>query len=125
MSKVIARNRPPTKSRKTTSAALDTAIEALLGGGLYYNQWRGELERGGHKWTPGLKNIIIRREYEFFKEEILRLMKEENISKVSRKKSNSLVNILKRLQGEVWVKGVPDEWEKRLRERRLLSKDAK
>jgi hypothetical protein len=125
MSKVIARNRPPTKSRKTTSAALDTAIEALLGGGLYYNQWRGELERGGHKWTPGLKNIIIRREYEFFKEEILRLMKEENISKVSRKKSNSLVNILKRLQGEVWVEGVPDEWEKRLRERRLLSKDAK
>jgi hypothetical protein len=75
MSKVFARNRPPTKSRRTTSAALDTAIEALLGRGLYYNQWRGEFERGGHKWTPGLKNIIIRREYEFFKEEILRLMK--------------------------------------------------
>ena len=76
-------------------------------------------------WTPGLKNIIIRREYEFFKEEILRMMKEENISKDSRKKSNSLVNILKRLQGEVWVEGVPDEREQRLRERRLLSKDAK
>jgi len=125
MSKVFARNRPPTKSRKTTSVALDAAIEALLGRGLDYNQWPGELERGGHKWTPCLQNIIIRREFEFFKEEILRLKGEKNISKDSRKKSNSLVNILKRLQGEVWVEGAPDEREKRLRERRLLSKDAK
>ncbi len=85
MSNVSGKRRPSRRTRRASPAVPDTAIEALLGRGLYYSQWRGELERAGHVWTP----------------------------------------VLKRLQGEVWVEGVPDEREQRLRERRLLSKDAK
>jgi hypothetical protein len=107
-------------------AELDTTIGQLLGQGLGYNDWKMELESlGGFTWTENLKNIIIKKEFSFFKEEILTLQSEPNTAHGLKTKTNSLESILKRLQGLEWVKGVPDEMEKRKRDGRLLGKDAK
>ena len=72
-----------------------------------------------------MKYRIIKKEYEFFKEEIQRLKSEPNTGKGSGPKTNSLESILKRLKGEVWIKGVLDEKDQRRRDGRLLGKDAK
>jgi hypothetical protein len=107
-------------------AKLDTAIGQLLGQGLGYDDWKTELESlGGFTWTENLKNLIIKREFNFFKEEILTLQSQPNTAQGLKTKTNSLESILKRLQGLEWVKGVPGEMEKRKREGRLLGKDAK
>jgi hypothetical protein len=107
-------------------AELDTAIGQLLGQGLGYDDWKTELESlGGFTWTENLKNLIIKREFNFFKEEILTLQSQPNTAQGLKTKTNSLESILKRLQGPEWVKGVPGEMEKRKREGRLLGKDAK
>jgi hypothetical protein len=106
--------------------ALDTIIGQLLGQGLGYDDWKRELEnQGGFAWTESLKNTIIKREFSFFREEILRLQSEPNTARGLKSKTNSLESILKRLQGLEWVKGVPNEMEQRRRDGRLLGKDAK
>jgi hypothetical protein len=106
---------------------LDTLIDQLLGQGLSYEDWRRELEsRGGFTWTETIKNIIIKKEFSFFREEILRLQSEPNTARTFKsKKTNSLESILKRLQGLEWVEGVPNEMKRRKRDGRLLGKDAK
>jgi hypothetical protein len=105
---------------------LDTTIDQLLGQGLGYDDWKLELENlGGFAWTESLKNVIIRKEFTFFKEEILRLQSEPNTTPGLKSKTNSLESILKRLQGLEWVKGVHDEMEIRKRDGRLLGRDAK
>ena len=105
---------------------LDTTIDQLLGQGLSYDDWKTELENiGGFSWTESVKNLIIKKEFSFFKEEIQRLQSEPNTTPGLKSKTNSLESILKRLQGLEWVKGVPDEMEKRKRDGRLLSRDAK
>jgi len=105
---------------------LDTTIDQLLGQGLGYDDWKMELENiGGFAWTEGVKNIIIKKEFSFFKEEILRLQSEPNTTPGLKSKTNSLESILKRLQGLEWVKGVPDEMATRKRVGRLLGRDAK
>ncbi|KAE9366222.1 hypothetical protein N431DRAFT_386458 [Stipitochalara longipes BDJ] len=105
---------------------IDTTIGQLLGQGLGYDDWKMELENlGGFAWTESLKNVIIKKEFSFFKEEILRLQAEPNTTRGLKSKTNSLESILKRLQGLEWVKGVPNEMEARKRDGRLLGKDAK
>ena len=106
-------------------AVLDRTIGKLLGQGLGYDDWKKELERLGRFWTESLKNIIIKREFSFFKDEILRLQSEPNTAHGMKLKTNSLESILKRLQGLEWVKGVPSEMDQRKRDGRLLGKDAK
>jgi hypothetical protein len=106
--------------------ALDTIIGQLLGQGLGYDDWKMELGNlGGFAWTESLKNSIIKREFNFFREEILRLQSEPNTARGLKSKTNSLESILKRLQGLEWLKGVPNEMEQRRRDGRLLGKDAK
>jgi hypothetical protein len=105
---------------------LDIIIGSLLGHGLGYDDWKRELESlGGFTWTESLKNVVIKKEFGFFREEILRLQSEPNATRGLKSKTNSLESILKRLQGLEWVKGVPNEMEQRKRDVRLLGKDAK
>jgi len=116
----------PAQSLLENGAVLDTIIGKLLGQGLGYDDWKRELESlGGFTWTESLKNIIIKKEFNFFKKEILRLQSEPNTARGLKSKTNSLESILKRLQGLEWVKGVPNEMEQRKRDSRLLGKDAK
>ncbi len=73
-----------------------------------------------------MKNTVIKKEFIFFRDEILRLQSEPNTARgLKSKKTNSLESILKRLQGLEWVEGVPNEMEQRERDGRLLGKDAK
>lgn len=117
---------PPSNETYTSDPALlDAAIQDILGLGLPYSAWRGEVERRNHVWYPNLEKVIIQKEYEFFKDEIQHLRLEPNIVQSSRVKSNSLKSILKRLKGELWMDGCPNEWEIRLHSRRLLSESAK
>jgi hypothetical protein len=105
---------------------LDTIIGKLLGQGLGHDDWRRKLESlGGFTWSENIKNIIIKKEFGFFKEEILRLMSEPNKSRRPKSKTNSLESILKRLQGLEWADGMPNEMNQRRRGGRLLGKDAK
>jgi len=104
----------------------EALIDELLGQGLGYDEWKKELKaRGDYTWSESLKNTIIRREFGFFKEEILHLKSEPNKSKGLQSKTNSLESILKRLQGLEWGNGMPNEMEKRRANGRLLGKDAK
>jgi hypothetical protein len=108
------------------SVMLDTIIGRLLGQGLGYDDWKRKLENlGGFTWNESIKNIIIKKEFSFFREEILRLIAEPNKSRKLKSRTNSLESILKRLQGLEWVKGMPNEMEQRKRDGRLLGKDAK
>jgi hypothetical protein len=57
------------------SVMLDTIIGQLLGQGLGYDDWKRKLENlGGFTWNESIKNIIIKKEFSFFREEILRLI---------------------------------------------------
>lgn len=117
-----------TPSGVVDGVALDNIIGSLLGQGLGYNEWKRQLKyRGGFTWSESLKNTIIKREFGYFKDEILRLKAEPNKSRGLRvqSKTNSLESILKRLQGLEWGNGMPDELAERTRSRRLLGKDAK
>jgi hypothetical protein len=110
---------------KIDVAVPDAVIEDFLGLGLAYSEWPAEIEKRDYVWHAGLENTIIEKEWEFFKPEIQRLRLEPKIAQSSRSKSNSLASILKRLKGEPWAEGRPDEREERLRTHRLLGKDAK
>jgi hypothetical protein len=116
---------PSSNSSSTDIPVPDAVIKDFLGLGLAYSEWPAEVVKRGHVWYPGLETIIIKKEWDFFKSEIQRLRLEPKIAQASRSKSNSLVSIVKRLKGEQWVKGRPDERAERLRRRRLLGKDAK
>ena len=104
---------------------LETAIDGLLGMGLGYAEWEEQLVNRGCIWSRNVRNKIIDKEFNLFKPEIERLLLEENIAPQGTTKSNSRASILKRLKGEVWVEGIPDEREKRIRTRTLFGKDAK
>jgi hypothetical protein len=53
---------------------LGTIISKLLGQGLGYDDWKRELEsREGFTWSETFKNVIIKKEFGFFRKEILRL----------------------------------------------------
>jgi hypothetical protein len=107
----------------------DVEIESLLGQGRSYDEWKVRLKNHGYGglWNENLKNIIIKREFEKFKTEILRLQAEPNEAPSGKdiQKTNSLESILKRLQGQDWANGKPNEKLQRVRDRRLLGKDAK
>jgi hypothetical protein len=104
-------------------------IDSLLGQGLGYDEWEARLKLQGYgdSWNEALKNKIIKREYETFKDEILRLKHESNTAPKGKdvQKTNSSESIMKRLQGQEWAKGRPSEKEERLQSRKLLGKDAK
>lgn len=106
-------------------AVPDAVIEDFLGLGLAYSEWPAEVRKRNYVWYPALKNIIIKKQWEYFKPEIQVLRLEPRIGQPSRSKSNSLESILMRLKGEPWAEGRPDEREERLRTHRLLGKDAK
>jgi len=112
--------------RVEDDAALDRIMSKLLGQGLGYDEWKIQLKKqGGFTWSETLKNTVIKKEFGFFKEEILRLKAEPNKSRALQSKTNSLESILKRLQGVEWANGMPIEMEERRRNRRLLGKDVK
>jgi hypothetical protein len=115
-----------TSKQAEDDVVLDKIIRNLLGQGLGYDEWKVQLKgRGDFTWSESLKNTIIKREFGFFKEEILRLKSEPNKSRGLQSKTNSLESILKRLQGLEWANGMPNEMEERRRGGRLLGKDAK
>jgi hypothetical protein len=100
--------------------ALGIIIDGLLGKGLNDAQWKSELEARGWTWNGNLRNTVIHREFVYFIPEIMRLLAEPNIAQgASSAKSNSRASIHKRLRGEIWVEGVPDEKAERERTRRL------
>jgi hypothetical protein len=104
----------------------DRAIAALLGKGWGYDDWQRELRSNGYMWSEGLKNFIIAREYEMFKDEIVFLRLEPRIAESAKGPySNSTTTILKRIMGEEWFKGQPNEKQQRLGSGRLYGKDAK
>ena len=115
----------PKQICKADTTALDEAIDAVLGLGLRYKAWPEALSKQGQAWYPALKKVIIKKEYELFREEIQRLRLEDKVTHPSRVQSNSLNSILKRLKGKPWVDGLPGEREQRLLNRTLISKDAK
>jgi hypothetical protein len=101
-------------------------FDDLLGYGLSHSQWETRFRDNNYLWNDAVKNKMIRKEREWFKEEIQRLQAQPNTAGIMRRyKTNSLESILKRLKGEEWVKGIPDEKEIRFQERRLMGKDAK
>jgi hypothetical protein len=101
-------------------------MKGLIGIGLSYSDWESRFRQGRYLWNEGMKNKMIHMEMEYFKDEILRLTAEENRAEgLFKCKSNSLSSILKRIQGEEWLKGTPVEKDARLREHRLMGKDAK
>ena len=118
---------PNTTSKQAEDdVILDKIVRNLLGQGLGYDEWKLQLKKqGDFTWSETLKNTIIKREFNFFKDEILRLKSEPNKSRGLQSKTNSLESILKRLQGLEWANGMPNEMEERRRMGRLLGKDAK
>jgi hypothetical protein len=111
------------------SGVPDEAIDNLLGYGLGYEDWESRLKAQGYGklWNDHLKNTIIRREFEYFKDETLDLRAEPNEAKGGKEvpRTNSSASIMKRFQGHEWVEGRPNERAWRLQNRRLLGKDAK
>lgn len=110
---------------KTDLLVPSAVIAKCLGSGLAYSEWQAVVEKQGYVWSTKLKKAIIEEEWEFFRPEIQRLRSEPRITQSTSSKSNSLVSIWKRLKGEPWLEGYPDEREERLRTRRLLGKDTK
>jgi hypothetical protein len=110
----------------TTSATneLGITIDEFLGTGLDELQWRRKLEAKGWRYDANVRNAIIHREFVYFIPEIKRLLAEPNIAQ-DLSKSNSRTSIFKRIRGEEWVKGIPDEKAERLRKRMLYGKVAK
>jgi hypothetical protein len=117
-------------SRKTSSPNRDvpnSVIDNLLGRGWGYNEWGTTLKSQGYLWNETVKNLIIKREFEKFKDEVLFLRAQPNTARKGKdvQKTNSSESIMKRLQGKEWVKGKPNEKEQRKQSRMLLGKDAK
>jgi hypothetical protein len=112
---------------RSTRTVPDETIDALFGRGLSYHDWREILENDGVTWSGSLKNTIIRREFLFFKSEILHLKYEPRKGRVRRDQPdpNSLKTILERLKGEPWMEGAPSGRKERMLNGRLLGKDAK
>jgi len=107
-------------------AVPNSIIDQLFGKGLGYSDWEAEITRQGYRYNENLENQIIKREFSYFKPEILFLEAQENTAKGRRSpKTNSLESILTRIKGEKWSKKMPDEKAERLRDGRLFGRDAK
>lgn len=120
----------PKRTSRTKPTTPDDVVEllanTLLGRGLGYSDWEDHAQKQRIPYTGQLKNTLIRREFELFKEEILVLKaKPAEKSKRDEPKSNSLESILKQLKGLPWMTGRPAEKKQRLLCGRLLGKDAK
>lgn len=103
----------------TTSAygVPESVILALLGQGWSAKRWETELVKQGYKWSKGLKDLIIGKEYNYFKVEI-GMMLAQPITNCGSSKSNTSTNVLPRLQG------MTGEREQRLARRALFSPSA-
>jgi len=106
---------------KVSNNGLEIVIDEFLGTGLDDARWKSVLEARGWVYNSNTRNIIIHREFMYFIPEIKRLLAEPNIAQDSGK-SNSRVSIFKRIRGEEWVKGLPDEEEERRQNRMLYGK---
>jgi hypothetical protein len=115
------------KQSRSRDEAPEAVIVSMLGWGWSYKNWELHLKSQNYVWNDGVKNSIIKMEVELFKDEILQLMSEPNTAPEGRDhpKTNSVANILKRLKGEEWIKGVPNEKEQRYNSQKLLGEDAK
>jgi hypothetical protein len=107
----------------TLANELATSIDEFLGIGLDEMEWKNVLEAKGWEYNTNIRNTIIHQEFEYFIPEIKRLLAEPNIAQDS-SKSNSRARIFKRIRGEKWVKGVPDERAERRRNRMFYGKVA-
>jgi len=108
----------------TNAFTLDEAIYSILGQGLKYKEWPAALEKYGYSWRACLEKNIIKKEWEFFRQEIQEMRQEGETSNCARGQSNSLNSIVKRLKGKP-VAGLPECKEERRKQGRLISKDAK
>ncbi|KAL2075778.1 hypothetical protein VTL71DRAFT_721 [Oculimacula yallundae] len=119
--------RSPQNDAPTRSAELYEDIGKLLGQGFGHGDYKKQVRRLGHTWKPGMKDIIMRRDVEFFKEEIQDRRREEDHDPGSTTHSNSLASILKRLQGLPWLQSQLslNELDGRRKAKRLLGKDVK
>jgi hypothetical protein len=110
----------------TSDDIVDYLANSLLGRGLGYSDWEDYAKKQKIPYTGQLRNTLIRREFELFKDEILLLKaKPAEKSKRDEPKVNSLGSILKQLKGQPWMAGRPGEKKQRLLCGRLLGKDAK
>jgi hypothetical protein len=96
----------------------DHVIDTLFGRGLSATDWQHELIAQGYNWIPGLRNIIIRREFYFFKSEIEMLLAEPPTPTPNGGKSNSCKSVHRRIKGETGERG------QRLHEGRLFGPEA-
>lgn len=90
----------PSTSHLHPNEVADNVVEALLGRGLSYLEWKSQLTRKRYLWNEGLKLRIIRKEFLMFKPEIERMMLEPNTSAELGPKSNSYIQIMKRIKGK-------------------------
>jgi hypothetical protein len=105
----------------------DDVLDGLLGQGLGYRDWETSLQDQNFASGRNVRKILIKRELEYFKEEILLLTSQPNTSleRPDVAKTNSCESVLKRLKGETWVEGRPNERDQRYWNGRLLGGDAK
>jgi hypothetical protein len=124
----MSRNEPYniiwTGANTTSANELAIAIAEFLGTGLDEQEWKHKLEAKGWTYDKPIRNAIIHQEFVYFIPEIKRLLAEPNTTQDS-SKSNSRTSIFKRIRGEEWVKGAPDEKAERLGKRMLYGKVAK
>jgi hypothetical protein len=95
-------------------------LNGLLGRGLDETGWQQELTRQGYTWVKGLRNIIIRLEMWYFKDEIECFLAEPSTPTMNSRKcrSNSCRSIYLRIQGKT------GEHDQRLQEGRLCGPEA-
>jgi hypothetical protein len=117
----------PRQRKPSTFLPTDEIMDGLLGQGLRYLEWERSIKSQNYDWNNTVKNTMIKKEYYFFKEEIMSLREQDNEAPKGRDnpKSNSAESILRRLKGKTWIDGVPNERTGRLRSKRLLGPDAK
>jgi hypothetical protein len=114
-------------SRQTNPTGPESIIDKWIGYGLCYDEWKTKFETAGFLWNKALKDKLINREYEFFRPEIERLLSADSGVDFS-------TTMMRRIKGETWIKGnlneedkefVRSENDKRSRERRLFTRDAR
>lgn len=96
----------------------------MLGLGWSHKDWELHLISQNYAWNDRVKTSIISKEIRLFKDEILRLRSEPDTipGEHFNARTNAMPRIWKRLRGDEWIKGTPNEKEQRLSSKRLLGK---
>lgn len=105
---------------------LNRAIDGCLGRGLSKSEWKNELENVGVHWDKkkSLVDAIVLKEYTFFRTEIEQLCK-SNPNTVVLRRLKGKKKWLKRSLNEEEKRFIQNENEKRYRQQRLFTQDAR